>query len=83
MPRDYKREYSTYHSKPTQKKRRAQRNGARRKAMEEGKVTKGDGKDVHHKDHNTKNNSSSNLSVIPKSKNRAKNKGKGGRPKGS
>lgn len=45
--RDYKQE-AAYHAKPEQKKRRAARNAARRKAMKEGKVKKGDGKEVHH-----------------------------------
>lgn len=45
--RDYKKEYE-YHAKPEQKKRRAQRNKARRKAIREGKVRKGDNKEVDH-----------------------------------
>lgn len=69
--RNYEREYEKYHSKPKQKKRRAQRNKARRKMKKAGKVRKGDGKDVHHKDRNTKNNKRSNLSVKSKSKNRS------------
>ena len=69
--RDYKREYAIYHGKPEQIKRRAGRNAARRKAVAAGKAKKGDGKDVHHKDGNTLNNSSSNISVISRSKNRA------------
>lgn len=74
MPRDYKKEYKEYHSKPEQKKRRAGRNAARRKMEKEGKVRKGDGKDVDHKDRNPKNNSKSNLRVQSKSKNRGRNK---------
>lgn len=70
--RNYKKEYSEFHSKPKQKKRRAQRNKARRKLTREGVVTKNDKKDVHHKDKNTKNNSRSNLSVITRRKNRGK-----------
>lgn len=49
MARDYKREYELFHSKPQQKKNRAARNAARAKLMKEGKVKKGDGKDVAHK----------------------------------
>jgi hypothetical protein len=41
-------EYDAYHGKPEQKKRRAQRNTARRKATKAGRVKKGDGKEVHH-----------------------------------
>lgn len=50
--RDYKKEYREYHSKPEQKKRRAGRNAARRKMEKAGKVRKGDGKDVDHRDRN-------------------------------
>lgn len=47
-PRDLKKEYDEYHSKPEQKKRRAERNAARRKAIEAGRVKKGDTKEVDH-----------------------------------
>jgi hypothetical protein len=47
-PRDYKKEYREYHAKPEQKKRRADRNAARAKAMKAGKVKKGDGKELDH-----------------------------------
>jgi hypothetical protein len=46
--RDYKKEYREYHALPEQKKRRADRNAARRKAMKEGRVRKGDGKELDH-----------------------------------
>lgn len=62
-----------YNSRPEQKKRRAERNAARAKMEQAGKVRKGDGKDVDHKNHNTSDKSSSNLQVMSKSKNRAKN----------
>lgn len=48
MVRNYKQEYEEFHSTPEQKKRRAQRNAARRKALAAGKVKKGDGKEVDH-----------------------------------
>jgi len=69
--RDYKREYELYHGKKKQIKRRAQRNKARRKLAKLGRVHKGDGKDVHHKDRNTKNSSLGNLAVIAKERNRS------------
>ena len=50
--RNYKKEYASYHSKSAQKKNRAGRNKARRSALAAGKVKKGNGKDVHHKDGN-------------------------------
>jgi len=46
--RNYDKEYEEYHAKPEQKKRRAERNAARRKAAKAGKVKKGDNKEVHH-----------------------------------
>lgn len=62
-----------YNSSPEQKKRRAERNKARRKLMREGRVRKGDGKDIDHRNHNTSDMSSDNIRVMDKSKNRAKN----------
>lgn len=59
-----------YNSQPEQRKRRAQRNAARRKLEKMGKVRKGDGKDIDHKDHNTGNNKLSNLQVLRASINR-------------
>ena len=70
--RNYKKEYTEYHGKPAQIKRRAGRNAARAKLEYEGRVEKGDGKDVNHKDSNTTNNSLSNLRVEDKSVNRAR-----------
>jgi len=63
-----------YNSSPQQKTRRAERNAARAKMVKAGKASKGDGKDVDHKNMNTANNSTKNLQVISASKNRAKNK---------
>lgn len=70
-PRNYRKEYDSYHAKPKQKKRRAQRNSARAKMVKAGKVRKGDGKDVDHKNRNTADNRSKNLRVVSKSKNRS------------
>ena len=70
-PRNYKKEYKNYHSRPKQKKRRAQRNTARRKMVAAGRARKGDGKDVDHKNRNTADNRSKNLRVVSKSKNRS------------
>lgn len=73
------RAQAKYNSKPEQKKRRAARNAARRKMIKAGKARKGDGKDIHHKDGNPKNNSSSNLSVTTKKKNRTLKRDKNAR----
>lgn len=75
-----------YNASEEQKGRRAQRNAARREMEKAGKVSKGDGKDVDHKSHRARgklDNSKGNLRVMDRSKNRAKNLGTGGRPKGS
>lgn len=69
--RNYKREYEMYHSRPEQKKRRAQRNKTRRHFERAGKVKKGDGNDIHHRDGDTSNLSASNAVVMNKSKNRS------------
>lgn len=71
--RNYRKEYDNYHSKPEQRANRSKRVLARRKMEKEGKVRKGDGKDVNHKDGNPQNNSKSNLEVMSKSKNRSMN----------
>lgn len=70
--RDYKKEYREYHGTPEQKKNRASRNAARREAMAEGRVRKGDGKEIDHKDGNPRNNSRGNLQVMSRSANRRK-----------
>lgn len=62
-----------YNGSEEQKKRRAQRNAARAKMEKAGKVHKGDGKDVDHKNMSTSNNSMSNLRVQSQAKNRARN----------
>jgi hypothetical protein len=63
-----------YNAKPEQKKRRAQRNAARRKMEKAGLVRKGDGRDVDHKNYNTADNSLSNLRVTSASTNRKRNR---------
>ena len=70
--RNYKKEYRDFHAKPTQRKRRSERNKSRRAMVKAGRVSKGDGKDVHHKDGNPANKSRKNLKVMRKSTNRAK-----------
>lgn len=62
-----------YNSKPSSKKDRASRNAARSTMAKAGKVSKGDGKDVDHKNMNPRQNGKSNLKVVSKSTNRAKN----------
>jgi hypothetical protein len=72
-PRNYKKEYDTYHSKPDQKANRAARNRARLKIKKRLGSAAIAGKDVDHKDRNPQNNSTSNLRIQSKRKNRSRN----------
>tara|TARA_R100000734_G_C3318856_1_gene113591 strand:+ start:6080 stop:6313 length:234 start_codon:yes stop_codon:yes gene_type:complete len=72
VARNYKKEYNDYHGTKRQKKRRAARNKARRYMERTGRVSRGDGKEVDHKDFNPENNSSSNLRVVKAKTNREK-----------
>jgi 5-methylcytosine-specific restriction endonuclease McrA len=72
-PRPYAKEYEQYDGTEAVKKKRAQRNKARRMLTREGVVNKGDGKDVDHKIPLSKGGTStrSNLRAVPASKNRS------------
>lgn len=71
--RDYKAEYANYDGTPEVKKKRAQRNKARRMLEREGVVRKGDGKDVDHIAPLSKGGTTarSNLRAKPASANRS------------
>lgn len=73
--RNYKSDYAKFQSSDKAKKERASRNAARAEMQKKGKVSKGDGKDVDHKNSNPTDNSSGNLRVMSKSKNRGRTKG--------
>ena len=73
MDRNYRKEYDNYHSSPLQKKRRAGRNTARRRVKRKLGSVAVAGKDVDHKDRNPNNNSSKNLRVQSKRRNRSRN----------
>jgi hypothetical protein len=75
--RNYRKEYDNYHAKPEQRENRSKRVLARRKMEKKGRVHKGDGKDVDHKNGNPKDNSDDNLRVLSKSKNRSMNEDHG------
>lgn len=82
MARDYKREYATYQGTPEQKHNRAERNKARRELQREGKVHKGDGKDVDHKHPliTGGSNAPSNWRVVSEATNRGFRRNSKGRP---
>ena len=64
-PRDYRKEYDDFQGTPDQLKARGNRNKARGAMEAAGRVRKGDGKHVDHKDMNPNNNSRTNLKVMP------------------
>lgn len=67
-----KHEYEKFQSSAKAKAERASRNSARRSAIKSGRVHKGDGKDIDHKDSNPRHNASSNLRVVSRKTNRGK-----------
>ena len=67
-----KHEYEKFQSSAKAKAERASRNSARRSALKSGRVHKGDGKDIDHKDSNPRHNASSNLRVVSRKTNRGK-----------
>jgi|TARA_B100000927_G_scaffold290233_1_gene288579 hypothetical protein len=69
--RNYGSEYKRYQKQSTQKKNRASRNAARNLLMKQGKVRKGDGKDVAHRNGNPRDNRPKNLAVSSKRANRS------------
>jgi hypothetical protein len=68
-PRNYKKEYANYQSKPAQKKNRAGRNAARTIAKKNGANVAG--KDVAHRNGNPRDNRPKNLTTQPASRNRS------------
>lgn len=66
--RDYDAEYKAYHGTPEQRKRRSQRNKARRKAG----LKKGDPREVHHVGNNRKGDLGSKTKIISRKSNRSK-----------
>lgn len=83
MARDYKKEYANYQGKPEQIANRSKRNAARREMEKQGRVRKGDGKDVDHKTPMAKGggNHNGNLRVTSKSANRSFARTRGARMK--
>lgn len=71
-PTQIKRQVNGYNARPENVKKRTMNNAARREMEKEGRVSKGDGKDVHHKKplRSGGGNSKKNLSVVSASRNR-------------
>lgn len=72
MARNYKKEYRSYHGKPSQIKRRSSRNKARRLMIKKRGKKAVKGKDIDHRDRNPNNNALSNLRIRKKSANRSR-----------
>lgn len=70
--RDYKREYERFQSSKKAKKDRASRNQARREALREGRVHRGDNLEIDHKNSKPTDNRPSNLRVVSRTTNRSK-----------
>jgi len=69
--RAHRRAQSKYEASEKEKTKRANRNHARRELEKEGKVHKGDGKDVMHVDGSALNNKPSNWKAGSRHKNRS------------
>lgn len=66
------REYSRFQSSKKAKRDRAARNRNRRRAEREGRVHKGDNKEIDHIDSSASHNSDSNLRVVSRAFNRSR-----------
>ena len=73
------RKERAFNSSPAQHKRRAQRNKARRKAIREGRVRKGDGKEIHHPNAKRTGNLGKSTRVLSKKANRKIQPKRGGK----
>jgi hypothetical protein len=69
--RNYREEYDRYQGTPEQRKKNDSRKKARRLMEKLGKVKKGDGKDVDHKNGNPLQSHKGNLRVTSKTSNRS------------
>jgi hypothetical protein len=71
-PRQIRRQVDGYNARPEQVRKRVKNNQARAAMEKQGRVHKGDGKDVHHKTplRHGGGNSPGNLGVLSKSRNR-------------
>ena len=73
MPRQYSGpdgDYAKFQSSPEAKKARASRNKVRREMLRTGRVTKGDGMEVHHVNSDPLDNHAKNLKVVTRKTNR-------------
>ena len=78
--RDYKTENAKYNSRPEQRAARSERTMARNEAIKDGRVQRGDGKDIDHRQPLSKGGSTakSNQRVVSASTNRSFSRNKDG-----
>jgi hypothetical protein len=71
-PAQVKKQVDGYNARPDKVADRVKNNQARSMMMKDGRVSKGDGKDVHHKHplRHGGSNDKTNLAIVGKSKNR-------------
>jgi len=67
MARDYQAEYAA--ETPSRRKKRASRNRARYRMMQAGRVRKGDGNHVDHRNGNAMDNAAGNIRVMSRAAN--------------
>lgn len=70
--RDYAKEYRDFGGTTEQKKRRAQRNKARREAIRKGIVKKGDGMEMDHAGFNRKGKLGDKVKAVTRKANRSR-----------
>jgi hypothetical protein len=73
-PRDYKKEYQTYHKKHL--KDNNARHRVRYAAEKAGKVRVGDGREIDHANNNPRDNSPSNTRIMSRKANRGRKRRK-------
>ena len=72
-PRNYRQEYDNYQGKPEQRKKRSNRNKARRLMIKKKGAAAVANRDVDHVNRNANDNSLNNLRITSRKQNRSRN----------
>ena len=78
-PAQHRRNQTKFEKKPSEIHKRVLRNAARREMLRAGRVHKGDHKDVDHINGTKSGNSSSNLRIVSRHRNRAYHRSSSGK----